>query len=167
MENKEPPTPGGGSASIFDANFRQDPFLKHFLSPIEIAAAEAHYEGFEYVIEGIKLKVGKVLAEKLLSIAYDRLKISDRLLKQLTDIKLEEHSEFSEFLSTPVEEIKMTVRVRNGLKSNDCATMLDVAKLGNMGLYRLRNIGRVSIKEVQKIFADRGCLHLLNHYNPL
>lgn len=138
-----------------------DDYLKHFLSPILVAANQARFEPFTYNFTGYELRIGKEIASELRKISVAHLATCKALITQIADLLLETNGEHTEFLSTPIKDVNFSVRTYHGLKGSGCCeTMLDVAKLGSRGVLQLRLIGKKSQEEIRQVFIKAGCVEL-------
>jgi len=56
----------------------------------------------------------------------------------------------------PVSELDLSVRASNCLESENIKTVGELVKLNEEDLFKLRNFGRVTLKEIEKKLAERG-----------
>lgn len=56
----------------------------------------------------------------------------------------------------PVQDLDLSVRASNCLESENVRTIGELCKLKEEDLFKLRNFGRVTLKEIEKKLAERG-----------
>jgi hypothetical protein len=137
-------------------------YLAHVLSPLDLAAREAHYQPFTYTIDGISLPVGKAMLVELQHISSHRLKLCEKITKALSRLPQLPAPELPPCLYTPLHDITMSTRLRHLLRDANCHNLFDVAELGSKGLLRQRGIGSKTLDEVRRLFIREGCADLFD-----
>lgn len=70
--------------------------------------------------------------------------------------------EKGDVLTKPIEDLELSVRSRNAMKSMDVETLGDLAKLSEKDLMQVKNFGQTSMNEVKEKLAEFG-LSLAQH----
>lgn len=73
-----------------------------------------------------------------------------------------EHARLKRILSIPIDELEISVRAYNCLKSNNIKTLGDVVSMTEQELLKLKNFGRKSLKELEEIVHGYGLEFGLN-----
>lgn len=59
-------------------------------------------------------------------------------------------------LETTIEDMNVSVRLRNCLAAADCHTVNDIVKRNKLDFLRLRNFGKRSLGELEDFLNDNG-----------
>lgn len=73
-----------------------------------------------------------------------------------------EHARLRRILSIPIEELEISVRAYNCLKSNNLKTLGDIVSHTEQELLKLKNFGKKSLKELEEIVHQHGLEFGLN-----
>ncbi len=73
-----------------------------------------------------------------------------------------EHARLKRILSIPIEDLEISVRAYNCLKSNNIKTLGDIVSYNEPELLRLKNFGKKSLKELEEIVHQHGLEFGLN-----
>ena len=103
---------------------------------------------------------GTVSAEELVSQAAITLHSQLNVFVNLEEIEITEQesakNEIDELLMKPVEEVDLTVRSANCLKSEKIYYLGDLVVRSEMDLMRTPNLGKKSLTEIKNMLADFG-----------
>ena len=58
--------------------------------------------------------------------------------------------------SIPIRELRLPERAKNGLRANSCQTIGDVVEVGARQLRRSRNLGKVSMQQIESAMEAQG-----------
>ena len=83
---------------------------------------------------------------------YERLKDLNNLIRE--EMKKIEDLYFSKILSMKVDELELSARSMNCLKSNEINYIGDLVQRSEGELLRTPNFGRKSLKEVQEVLKE-------------
>jgi hypothetical protein len=134
-----------------------NPVLKHFLSPLELAAYQHQFKYFKYNLDGLILEIEPAVCKDLYYLSKRRV-IALRVLLQKSKQKLlKQDPEIKHFLHKPIKQHHLPTRIYHILKSNSCYNMADVAQKGEHGLKCMRGIGKTHITTILNLFMDNGC----------
>lgn len=73
-----------------------------------------------------------------------------------------EHARLRRILSIPIEDLEISVRAYNCLKSNNIKTLGDIVSYTEQDLLKLKNFGKKSLKELEEIVHQFGLEFGLN-----
>ncbi|MFN3306839.1 MAG: DNA-directed RNA polymerase subunit alpha, partial [Candidatus Kapaibacteriota bacterium] len=73
-----------------------------------------------------------------------------------------EHARLRRILSIPIDDLEISVRAYNSLKSNNIKTLGDIVSRTEQELLRLKNLGKKSLKELEDIVHQYGLEFGLN-----
>ena len=59
-------------------------------------------------------------------------------------------------LNTPIEELNLSVRAERALKENGIHFVKDLVRKTPEELLKLKHMGRLSVKEIQKVLSQKG-----------
>ncbi len=104
---------------------------------------------------------------RILSEAKNELKNFIGVLKEGKEIKItitigisenkpENKKKRAEFLNRPIEELGLPIRAERILKRNGVHLVRDILKYTPQELLRLKNMGRKSANEIQKVLEEKG-----------
>ena len=134
-----------------------DRILRHFLSPIEVAANKANYDVFTYKIEGVLFDINPELCNDLMQITFRKVKFLNDFVTKLITNKLHSNPKFEKFLYTPLIDHKLPTRLYHCLYGNDCKNLSDVLRLGRSGVLKIHGVGHNSINEIVTLLKKHEC----------
>jgi hypothetical protein len=137
-----------------------NPQLKHYLSPLELAAYKHSFQRFTYHIEGETLHIESHVAKAIYFKSKKHVSILRSILQRSRQKTLKQDVRVKRFLSTALKNHGLPTRIYHVLRQNDCDNMADVANRGEHGLKRMRGMGKESINYLIKLFIDNGCGNL-------
>jgi len=83
----------------------------------------------------------------------DKVVPGDQAVQGIQEAEHAEDSELSAVLSTPIEDLDLSVRSRHCLDSENIQTIGDLVKRTEADLLKVRNFGRTSLAEIKKKLA--------------
>jgi DNA-directed RNA polymerase alpha subunit len=137
-----------------------NPQLKHYLSPLELAAYKHSFQSFTYRIEGETLHIEAHVAKEIYFNSKKHVGILRSILQRCRQKELKQNIKTKRFLNAPLKDHGLPTRIYHVLRQNDCENMADVANRGEYGLKRMRGMGKESINYLIKLFIDNGCGNL-------
>jgi DNA-directed RNA polymerase alpha subunit len=137
-----------------------NPHLKHFLSPLELAAYKQEFKKFTYYIEDEKLEIEPHVAKEIYFRSKKHVTALRSIIQRTRQKTLKQDVHVKHFLHVPLKEHELPTRIYHVLKGNGCDNMADVANKGEYELKRMRGMGREGIRYLIKLFVDNGCGNL-------
>lgn len=134
-----------------------NPHLKHYLSPLELAAYRHSFQKFTYHIEGETLHIEPHAAREIYFKSRKHVTVLRAIIQRVRQKELKQDVRVKRFLQMPLIDHHLPVRIYHVLKGNGCDTMADVADRGEYQLKRLRGFGKESLNYLVKLFNDNGC----------
>lgn len=131
-------------------------YLRHLLSPLELAALDANFGAFTYAFNGLHLRISSAVAANLQHIYALRLILCEQFAGQAQALLEEAGASYAPFLSRPLDDLGLSTRLHNLLLSTGCQNLLDVTRLGSKGLSYRRGVGAKALKELREFFVREG-----------
>ncbi|WP_391592164.1 DNA-directed RNA polymerase alpha subunit [[Mycoplasma] cavipharyngis] len=96
------------------------------------------------------------LAAKILTSHLEPIMNIDQEVSALEIIRQEEEQQKKAILSTPIDELELTMRSFNSLKRNGIHTIQELIDRPKSSVEQIRNLGKKSLKEIMRKLADRN-----------
>ncbi|MDQ0513609.1 DNA-directed RNA polymerase subunit alpha [Mycoplasmoides fastidiosum] len=96
------------------------------------------------------------LAARILSSHLEPIVSINHEISQLEIIRKEEDQYKKAVLSTPIDELELTMRSFNSLKRNGIHTIQELIDRPKSSIEQIRNLGKKSLKEIMRKLADRN-----------
>lgn len=160
-EENAPDEPVIGTIPV-DAIFTPIKNVKYFIentrveqrTDYEKLVLEITTDGTIHPKEALKT-AARILIQHLLLIAEDKIKL-ESLADEETNVVDENILQMRMLLKTPIEDLNLSVRAYNCLRSAKIETLAALVHFNTTELLKFRNFGRKSLAEIENLLTEKG-----------
>ena len=100
--------------------------------------------------------VAKILKEHFEIVIEIHPQVEPEVASKVEDKSMNEKDRIRKILKTPIEELFLSMRAFNILKSNGLNTISDIVRYQEHQLLSFKNFGRTSLNEIKRIIEGYG-----------
>lgn len=134
-------------------------YLKHIISPLELAALRHSYQPFNYKIEGVFIYISGFACRKLMEFTKTQLTFFTNRMDRENKSK-DIPRKLREVFEDPSEIMSLPAYTRNHLCRLECYSMFKIMVLGKQYFLDRKEFGPKSMKVIDGLFAKYKCQHL-------
>jgi len=134
-------------------------YLKHILSPLELATLRHNYKPFNYKIEGVSVYISGFACRQLLQFTKTQVTFFTNRMERENKSK-DIPRKLRETFEDPAEILSLPAYTRNRLCNLQCYSMFKIMILGRKYFLERKEFGKQSMKVIDGLFAKYSCDHL-------
>jgi hypothetical protein len=131
-------------------------YLKHILSPLELAALRHSYKPFNYKIESVFVYISGFACRQLLDFTKTQVTFFTNRMERENKSK-DIPRKLREVFEDPAEILSLPAYTRNHLCRLQCYSMFKIMILGRQYFLERKEFGKKSLQTIDDLFAKHGC----------
>lgn len=133
----------------------------HFLCPLELAAFKNKFQEFSYEFDGDVLDIDPAMCRELFANTKQNIQFFQHIIQQAKQKLLMRDARIKRFLTMPLRNHHLPIRLYHILHNANCTSMSHVAEKGIQELKNQRGMGKIQLNYLLKLFKDNNCGNLL------